>query len=77
MVLVLLGQEERGPLSLAAMELGQEHQVLQLQTFASSKLLCISLIPPVLFYIPASCSSIYPSLRVLTALEKNLERLQA
>jgi len=41
MVLVLLGQEERGPLCLAATELGQEHiiiiihQALQLQTFIS------------------------------------------
>jgi len=35
MVLVLLGQEERGLLCLAAVELGQEHQVLQLQTCVS------------------------------------------
>jgi hypothetical protein len=35
MVLMLLGQEERGPLCLTAVELGQEHQVLQLQTFVS------------------------------------------
>lgn len=35
MVLALLGQAERGPLCLAALELGQEHQALQLQTLVS------------------------------------------